>query len=318
MRVPLSTRAAFARRIVLAVCSIAAAMWMTSLAHAGDLRVMVRTAAGSPADGASVCAGTPQQPVQYGSARTNASGVAVLSNVPAGPMQVIAHVGQSGQDIVYQMGSASPQSITVRLPVAMTMKTCGPSVGAGLAGNPRIESSQPQEPTKLKLGDAARPSGKLTLSTQPRIPIKREYCFGALGAQCGGAQHNLPTTALCGLGYCSINAGSWEHDECCFANPQGMACQAGPLDYATGHDGKCVNEWNKALARLNAGLNWTRRIDFNKPNGSGRVEFSSYCAETGARVHPDDVRYCCSRQADPAPVLPGLPALGGSQLKVCR
>lgn len=317
MHAHLSARAVFARRIALALCSIAAATW-ASMANAGDLHVMVRTSTGIPSDSATVCAGTPQQPTQYGSVRTNASGVAVLRNVPAGPVQVTAHVGQMGETLVHQMGTGAQQSITVRLPLGMTMKTCASSGGAGLPGSSPIESPQPQEPTRLQLGDVERPTGKLTLPTQPRVPVKTEYCFGALGAQCGGAQHNLPTTALCAAGFCQINAGSWEHDECCFTNSNGMACKVGPVDYITGHNGKCVNEWNKALARLGAGLNWTRRVDFNRPNTTGRVEFSLYCAETGARVHQDDVRYCCSRQADPAPLLPGMRAIPGSQVKVCR
>lgn len=313
MHVRFLTPLGFARRTAFTAFAIAVALYV-SVAHGGDLRVTVLTATGQPANAATVCAGTPQQPTQYGSATANTTGVVILRGVPTGPVQITAHVGQSGQALVHQMGSAAQESVTVRLPVAPTMKTCGAPVGAGLPGNPRIETAQPPEPTNLQLGNVQRPTKKLAPSTLPRIPVKTEYCFGALGAQCGGAQHNLPMTALCAAGYCQINAGSWEHDECCFANPKGMACQVGPVDYVTGHDGKCVNEWNKALARLGAGLSWTRRIDFNKPNGTGRVEFSAYCAETGARVHQDDIRYCCSRQADPAPQLPGFP----SAVRICR
>ncbi len=307
---------ALARRALFTVCAIAAAS-CASVAHGGDLHVTVLTPTGQPANATTVCAGTAQRPTQYGSATANASGIAILRNVPAGPVQVTAHFGQNGQVLVHQVGSAAQESITMRLPAAPTMKTCGAvpgTPGTALPGNPRIESSEPPAPTSFQLGNVERPTRQLTPSTFPRVPVKTEYCFGALGAQCGGAQHNLPTTALCAAGHCQINAGSWEHDECCFANPKGMACQVGPVDYVTGHDGKCVNEWNKALARLGAGLNWTRRIDFNKPNSTGKVEFAAYCAPTGTRVLLEDVRYCCSRQADPVPVLPGIP----SNLRACR
>jgi hypothetical protein len=314
----LSVRAAFARRIARTLCFVAAATYM-SIAHAGDLHVMVRTATGIPADAATVCVGTPQRPTQYGSVKTNSSGVAVLRNVPAGIVQVTAHVGPLGETLMHQVESVPQQSISVRLPLTMTNKTCGATAGGSVPGASLPETPQPPDPTTFRLGDAPRPAGQPDLQVQsPRVSLKTEYCFGALGAQCGGAQHNLPTTALCAAGLCQINAGSWEHDECCFANPKGLACQVGPADYLTGHDGKCVNEWNKALARLAAGLNWTRRVDFNRPNTTGRVEFSLYCAETGVRVHQEDIRYCCSRQADPAPLLPGLPAIAGSQVRVCR
>lgn len=318
MHAHLLAPAALARRIVFTLCCIAAAA-CGSTANGADLRVTVQTPTGLPANAASVCAGTPQQPTQYGSATANTSGVAILRGLPSGPVQVTAHIGQSGQMLVHQMGSASPQSVTLRLPATTTMKTCGAQIGGGAPLNPQLGGSQQSPaPVDLKLGKVKLPTERLQLRSHARLPVKTEYCFGALGAQCGGAQHNLPTTALCAGGSCQINAGSWEHDECCFTHSQGMACQAGPLDYAIGHNGQCVNEWNKALARLGSGLNWTRRIDFNKPNTVGRVEFSAYCAETGVRVHQDDVRYCCSRQADPAPLLPGMPPMPGSRVKVCR
>lgn len=313
MHACLSTPVARARRTLFTVCAIAAASY-ASVTHGGDLRVTVLTPTGQPANAASVCAGTPQQPTQYGSATANTSGVAILRGVPTGPVQVTAHFGQSGHALVHQMGSAAQESVTVRLPVAPTMKTCGASVDGGLPGNPRIGTSRTPAPTNLKLGNVERPTARLTPSNIPRVPVKTEYCFGALGAECGGAQYNLPTTALCAAGLCQINAGSWEHDECCFAHPNGMACRLGPLDYATGHNGKCVKEWDKALARLGDGLSWTRRIDFGKPNSTGRVEFSAYCAPTGTRVPLEDVRYCCSRQADPVPALFGIP----SNLRACR
>ncbi len=298
-------------------CFIAA--FACATATAADLSVMVRDVTGQPASDTFVCAGTPQQPAQFGSAKTNASGIAVLRGVPAQTVQVTAHRGLIGATLVYQVGTASAQSVALRLPATVTYKTCS----AGNDANPPIGTAkipQPSSPApaELKLDKAQLPNERLTSAAPGRIPVKREYCFGALGAQCGGAQNGVPTHALCALGQCKINAGSWEHDQCCFAHPRGMACQAGPLDYATGHNGSCVTEWNKALARLSANLNWTRQVDFNRPNSTGRVEFDLYCAPTGTYVHQDDVRYCCSRQADPASVLSAITTLPGSVLRVCR
>lgn len=305
---------ALSRRITIVLTSIVAALCAFA-AHAGDLRVIVLTPIGQPSPDAIVCAGTPQNPVQYGTTAVNPSGVAVLRNLPMGAVQVTAHSGQSGYEQVHQMGPTPQQSITIRLPSATTRKTCGAQVNPVGTVNPQLGGSQqPPAPVELKLGKVRPPTERLQLGSHPRLPVKTEYCFGALGAQCGGAQHNLSTTALCAGGYCQINAGSWEHDECCFKNSQGLACQAGPLDYAIGHNGACEAQWNKALARLTAGLNWTRRIDYNKPNTTGRVEFAAYCAPTGTRVLQEDVRYCCSRQADPIPIVPGVP----SALRACR
>lgn len=311
------------RRSLRSVAISLAAFACASMATAGDLTVMVRTAVGEPASGATVCAGTPQQPTQFGAVTTDAAGKAILRNVPAGAVQVTAHQGPNGLVQALQMSAAS-QSISMRLPIALTNRTCGtpsdattsPLFGGSAAGAVITEPQVSASPN-FKIDKSQLPNKDIVLSAIPPIGVRKEYCFGALGAQCGGAQYNLPTHALCALGKCKINAGSWEHDECCYANPRGMACQAGPLDYVTGHSGACVNEWNKALARLNANLNWTRPVDFNRPNSSGRVEFALYCAPTGTPVHRDDVRYCCSRQADPAPAL-SVTTLPSSQLRVCR
>lgn len=288
-------------------------------AAAADLHVTVQTPTGQLAGGAAVCAGVPQNPAQYASATTSSSGTVVLRNLPTGPVQIIAQSGGNGRVVVHQMGAGSQQSLVIRLPIAPTPQSCGASQGGGLISNPQLGPTLPDSPPTLRpsIGEARPPKVELKPSVAKPVSAKVEYCFGALGAQCGLPQANLPTTALCAAGHCQINAGSWEHDECCFANPGGMACTAGPLDYLTGHNGRCVKEWNKALSRLAAGLNWTRPIDFNEPNGSGRVNFSKYCAPTGTRLHADDVRYCCSRQADPVPPPPGV-TQAFSLLRQCK
>lgn len=173
------------------------------------------------------------------------------------------------------------------------------SLLAGVSGGSAGGSPAPSP--SVTPGKVTPPSGSLRPGTVGPISGKVEHCFGALGAQCGGAQFGLPVAALCSLGSCQINAGSWEHDQCCWDHPAGMACRAGPADGILGHDGNCVAEWNKALGRLQAGLNWRRSIDFNRPNATGQVNFPEYCAPRNTMVHQDDVRYCCSRAATAVP-----------------
>jgi hypothetical protein len=295
-----SISAALGRRAVLTIGASVAA-WFVSFASAADLHVTVLTAAGERVDGATVCAGTSENPSQYGTTTTNFDGIATLRSVPTGLVHVTAHRLDHGVQVTHQMGSAQ-QSIAIRLPVAPTSRACGAAAAGGLNAPPHIDP---------RAASIALPNVRLQPSAPPLVSLKEEYCFGALGAQCGGAQMGIPLAALCAAGYCRINAGSWEHDECCWAHPRGMACQVGPLDHVLGHDGHCVAEWNKALSRLQAGLNWARQVDFNKPNRTGRVVFSDYCAPAGSRVHQDDVRYCCSRQADRMPWLP-------AQQRVCQ
>lgn len=128
--------------------------------------------------------------------------------------------------------------------------------------------------------------------------VKQEFCFGAVGAQCG-AQQGL--AGFCMGGNCPVNAGSWEHDECCWKNPNGLACKDGPLDYAAPnrHRSVCAAEWDKAVLHFVGGLNWTRKVDFRKPNTTGIVVHADYCAPAGTIIRGEDAKYCCSRSARP-------------------
>jgi hypothetical protein len=108
-----------------------------------------------------------------------------------------------------------------------------------------------------------------------------------------GPQSNLAPTALCALGQCKINGGSWEHDECCWANKgSGQSCiptASSPLQAPV-----CNASWQKALSRIAGGWNWQRGVDFNRRNASGKVERALYCAKQGVRVYKGDVEYCCN------------------------
>lgn len=59
----------------------------------------------------------------------------------------------------------------------------------------------------------------------------------------------------------------------------------------------CNASWQKALSRIAGGWNWQRTVDFNRRNATGKVERSRFCATQGARVHKNDIKYCCSEKA---------------------
>ena len=98
-----------------------------------------------------------------------------------------------------------------------------------------------------------------------------------------------------------------------------MACRLGPLDAITGHDGNCVNAWNKAVRLAGKGLFWTRTVDFFRGNTSGTVEFSLYCAPGNSLVPPEDADKCCSRQTRALnSVEADVAAAAGETLMACR
>jgi len=129
---------------------------------------------------------------------------------------------------------------------------------------------------------------------------REEYCLGAVGSQCGQPgqmwssctptpSENPPS----GNGSCSVSGASWEHDSCCFRNPDGFMCDAGP----EGDFLKCGAEFMTAIKRMASGLEWKRDIDYTKVNTTGRVVFEDYCAPAGWIIHANDVQYCCSNKA---------------------
>lgn len=253
---------------------------------AGAIEVTVRRADGAPAAGAVVCVGTSQDRAQYGKATADAQGrVSFSTNAPL-PHLYTASLSGRGAEVQRSgppaLGGSGPSFslVSITLPPAIG----GPSCPAGPGGpdRPLIDRG-----AIASFTPAPRPSFGVVLR-------KTEFCFGALGMQCGQPQGGLPAVALCSGGSCLVNGGSWDHDECCFANPRGMACQNGPLDALTGHDGNCVTAWNKAVRLVGKGLNWRRSVDFSRGNSTGRVEFTLYCAPRNTLLPPADGRRCCS------------------------
>lgn len=253
------------------------------------VEVVVRTADGAPAAGAVVCVGTAQDLSRFGRATTDGQGRAsIVTSAPLPHVYTASLDGrgtQQGRSELPVVGgpATSFSVVTLTLPSSRG----GPACPAGPAG--------PQRPLVS--------SGALAAFTPPARPAagfvelrRTEFCFGALGMQCGQAQPPMPPTALCAGGFCFVNGGSWDHDECCYAHPRGMACRNGPADALTGHDGNCRTAWDKALRLVGKGLNWRRDVDFGRGNATGTVDFAVFCAPPNTLVPPEDGRRCCSRR----------------------
>lgn len=276
-------------RARLAVVTV---LWVSAFTALGPVTIgqsrfqITVTSGGAPLANATVCVGVTGDLNQYFQGRTDAQGRIGFDRVPEAPFVVTAHVGTRGaqQTITNARPGGLPLAfVTIALPASG-----GPSCPTTPPGSARLIGSQLRElPPPLPV---ERPSSiVLNLNTQ--------FCFGALGMQCGQPQANLPlSVALCTAGRCLINGGSWDHDECCAANPQGMACQKGPFDALTGHSGHCVNSWDKAVRLSAKGLFWERLVDFARPNRTGIVEFNLYCAPKDSLIPPGDATKCCSRR----------------------
>jgi len=165
--------------------------------------------------------------------------------------------------------------------------------------------------TTTRMGMKACPTGTVVVAVglddnTLRCGRRQDFCFGGLGERCGPTKEGLTTLlALCAVGACWINTGSWVHDQCCWRFPNGYACRSGPL---TAHDGNCDGEFSKAVNHLALGYRWVRKVDFNQPNRTGTVVFAQYCAMNGTIVHRLDVAaHCCSRQGRPFDPLRDLP-----------
>lgn len=135
-------------------------------------------------------------------------------------------------------------------------------------------------------------------SVSSPCPSGPNQCLGAIAINCDGVVPNswpAPQVegvvhAGCFAGWCWINAGSWAHDQCCVTTPGGRWC-GGPLSaFISG----CVASWDRAIHRLQHGLNWSRRVDMCRVDNDGIVNFSEYCAPNGTVLAQGDQNRCCS------------------------
>jgi len=150
-----------------------------------------------------------------------------------------------------------------------------------------------------RLSTNACPSGQVMVGfdgDSDRVLCGRriDSCFGAIGSRCGITSEPFDTPfSLCVSNRCLTNAGSWDHDECCWQFPNGKLCRAPGAP----HDGRCAAELSKAISRLSAGYNWRSDIDFNTQNTTGVVVRTTFCAPPGTIVHRNDVDRCCSNSS---------------------
>jgi hypothetical protein len=145
----------------------------------------------------------------------------------------------------------------------------------------------------------------LWLAGGPAAAQVNEFCFGAAGMQCGGVtgQAAVQGVAFClpvqsplvKNGICKVHGGSWEHDTCCFANRNGVACGGNDSTRA------CEAAWNKSIHRTTWGYYWFRATDYTRPNPRGVIETALYCAPSGAHLHRNDRVHCCNGAASAVP-----------------
>jgi hypothetical protein len=297
-------RAPFIAALGIAFLSTSAA----SLAQPSGGLVVQVTRGGAPVANATVCVGVSGDLNQHFQGQTGTDGRVRFNAVPRGAFVVTAHSGTRGAQQSFSL--ATPGTIPM-LNVAVTLPAAGgptcPTTPAGPSRLiPRVDRSQVPEFEPI---------------TWPGIVLLRraDFCFGALGMNCGEPQGNMPAPALCSGGRCFVNGGSWDHDECCVANPQGMACRRGPLDSLTGHDGNCVTSWNKAVRLVSRGLFWERQVDFSRQNRTGQVEFALYCAPANALLPPEDAAKCCSRRTRALTLTENAAArAAGETLQACQ
>ncbi len=304
------------------VGALAAVLLVTGMATAVgiSLQVQVRDAAGRPAANATVCAGTSNDRASRGFARTNANGLAIVAlATPSGsPMAIVvtANLGTRGASVT-TTGIATPM---LTLPAA---------------GGPACPESAPNispgtfvvDPTAIR--DHVR---EVTPNAPPLVgPINMapERCFGAAGTGCNDSIGGVGT---CFGGSCTINAGSWQHDECCLRNRSGGMCDGRFEEIVTaqgigGPPQVCQAEFNMAFSRVGTPLSWRRQINVNTVNNSGTVDFAGYCAPAGSFMPRGEAsRFCCSRQAralNPAESAAASVAhlqtlAGGDTIQVCR
>lgn len=278
----------------LAVCALIASQVALAQAPApvaqGPLAVHV-TSAGAPAVNATVCIGVPGNLNLHGQGTTDAQGNVRFSEVPSPPF--VATANQAGRGAQRSIAPASPnvpvppQVPLLRIDLALPASG-GPTCPSTAAGPARTLGPQIRQQLPPLIGPTRPPS---------ITPARTEFCFGAIGMQCGQPQTGLPTTAACASGNCFINGGSWEHDECCYRNRHSLWCELDPArQIEAASMTMCVNTWNKAVRLTTKGLSWRRPVDFARGNRSGTVEFALYCAPANTLLPPDDANKCCSGQ----------------------
>ncbi|MBP5991125.1 MAG: Ig-like domain-containing protein [Piscinibacter sp.] len=271
----------------------------------GGLTVRV-TRAGAPVANATVCIGITNAPNIFNQGTTDNQGNVRFASVPREPF--VATANQSGRGTRNSFSPASPSVSVLRINLALPA-----------SGGPSCPSTGPDSAlTRPRIRDLPVTT---SVSPLPAIPIAQtEFCFGAIGAECGQPQADIPGAALCRAGVCFINGGSWDHDQCCFGHRSGMTCDFDPLHQAeAARDQTCVAAWNKAVRLTTKGLSWRRTVDFIRGNSTGVVEFALFCAPANSLVPPEDGNKCCSGQTRALNATEAAAALAAREtLRACQ
>lgn len=258
-----------------------------------SVAVTVLSAGGTPVANALVCIGTVNDRAALGGTRTNASGGATLA-LPAettATMILKGSFGGAGGDVV--------------VPARIGLATVRLAAAGGPACPPTTR--QVAAPGQISVPRAA--IDRALAASATNAPITRigaidlgKSCFGAAGQNCGAWTRAGVELSSCNpvTHTCAINAGSWQHDECCVRNPQGAMCD-GKMEELVGSGQVCQAEFEMAVQRLASPFTWIRFVNFDKRNTAGVVDHADYCAPAGTFVNiaAAEQRLCCTRQARP-------------------
>lgn len=286
-----------ARQILLATTAAALVVGPAAMRpQTRTLQVTVIDAAGATVANADICIDSARSGSRLGEGRTNAAGRASVfvaddaTPSPTGgpavmPLRVTASAGQRGAAV--QSGPIA--MVTVQLPGS---------------GGPRCTTGQvaQTQPGGIAIDAAAIRAKVAAMPRQEFEPVRlnmiRERCLGAAGMRCNDEAGQLGTCNPLTQS-CTINVGSWKHDECCVRNPDGGMCGLNPAapigpGGLSSSSTVCQAEFNMAASRLLTPFSWSRRIDFARVNTSGIVEQAAYCAPAGTFMAEGEERFCCS------------------------
>jgi hypothetical protein len=285
-----------ARQILFATSVAALIANTTAHAQTRTLQVTVTDTAGAAVANADICVDSAQNGARLGEGRTDAAGHASvnvladaapsLSAPPVVALRVTASAGARGAAV--QSGALA--MVAVRLPGAGGPHCATGQLAQSGPGQFAIDSAALQ----ARIAALPRPPGFEFV----QLNMSPERCFGAAGMRCGDEPGQAGTCNPFNQ-TCTINVGSWKHDECCFDNPRGGMCGLNPAaPLAPGGISSsttiCQADFNMAAARLLTPFSWSRRIDFNRVNTTGTVDHAAYCAPAGTLMGEGEQSFCCS------------------------
>lgn len=303
--------------------ALAAALAVSAPSWAERLFTIEVISEGDPVAGATVCLGGDRAPAAYGGVVTDEKGQAVLLFPDRGPrLEPISElmlriVPADGEGAIARIVARSEESLN---PSVISVRTGVPvTCGRRLPIDGRELFSSRERSTLAELGVEVRDVRVIPAAFERKraqrvhermieaaiqaeeealeraredeeiqILGRDERCFGAVGNGCGFG--DTGGFAFCGFGRCSVNSGSWLHDQCCAANPNGAWCGGDNSEPNT-----CKAELDRGWDRMFlAPFTWERDVDFNRVNNTGRVERDLYCAPDGTILPNADANYCCT------------------------